>query len=96
MSIDLAFTNSGGKEFQMLTILLEKKFSCQLLLQIGLISFLLCPLVTEVWGANLKKASTLNISDFPFMKYVRRFRPTTKYRLDKSYDLEKLYMVLKL
>ena len=39
----------------MLTILLEKKFNCQLLLQIGLISFLLCPLVTEVWGANLKK-----------------------------------------
>ena len=57
MYMDLAFTNSGDREFQMLTILLEKKFNCQLLLQIGLIRFL-CPLVTEVWGANLKKAST--------------------------------------
>ena len=33
LSIDLVFTNSGGREFQMLTILLEKKFNCQLLLQ---------------------------------------------------------------
>ena len=44
--MDLEFTNSGDRVFQMLTILLEKKFSCQLLLQIGLINFLLCPLVT--------------------------------------------------
>ena len=44
MSIHLALTNSGGREFQMFTILLEKKSlfaNCQLLLQIcfnGLIS----------------------------------------------------------
>ena len=34
MSIDLAFTISGGREFQMLLIQLEKKFNCQLLIVI--------------------------------------------------------------
>ena len=56
MSIDLAFTNSGGREFQMLTILLEKKFNCQLLLQIGLISFY-CVLWLQRFGGQIWKKS---------------------------------------
>ena len=53
MSIDLAFTNSGGREFQILTILSRKKFNMPIVItDMCLISYLLCPLVTEVWGGG--------------------------------------------
>ena len=58
MSIELPFTNSGGRKFQMLIFLLEIKFNCQVLLQIGLSACFIVSSGYKGLGANLKKAST--------------------------------------
>ena len=48
MSMELAFTNSGDREFQMLTILLEKCLIVIIVVTDWFDQILLCPLVTEV------------------------------------------------
>ena len=59
--MDLASTMSDGKEFQALTTLLEKKFSCQLVYYIKH-RYLLWPLVTDEEGNKSEKITGVKVT----------------------------------